>query len=165
MKLNFGMCRAGLVLAILAIASSASAYDWKNYPGSVCQPACNGNGAFCGYQPYDFLTSGGVEMTNRGSGILSVTCPILRDSVTETRGLADLAISVHGKVACWAYSTGFNDVIIDSYGPVSYNGTGFATLNFGSNLSSGVDYGSYNVYCNIYAGAAIGRVAYAEYDE
>jgi hypothetical protein len=99
-------------LALLSLASPGYTFDYKTYPGSLCQPSS-------GIEAVDFIRGPGFIYNTNVQQPRFVTCPIIRDRVphegqTGERTQLDIGIWFNGSgitgqpAECRFYSLGAN---------------------------------------------------------
>jgi len=154
-----------LVAAGAVLTTSASAYDWKVMAGAACLPTSPSSA------PSYVKSSLGVLSSTATFGTATFVCPVIRDSVRGTSGLADIHVTVTdtggGQAACNATSAdgSTGNLVATSLGATS--GTTFSggakLLNL--SVSGSVDYGFYNINCNLDPSTGIITYGWAEFDE
>ncbi len=149
---------AAVVLAVSAVAGSATATDAKVIPGANCFEEGTGSGSAW----YRTLTG----YNSASSGTVSVICPLLRDDTQNTNGLAGLQMRVFAlrgfpsTISCTAYSmrpTSTSEVrsVVRS---AALSGNTIATLDWGTSMNLSVVDGYYLLNCTFPAGSGVASI-------
>jgi len=158
--------RIGVVAATVLVVSTALAWDRKMMAGGACFPTIvNANGTT---SPY-IVDAAGI-LQNTGTSFANFTCPLVRDSVTNSNGLVGLTVTVSdtsstSQVACTISSTDYLGNVVYSNTNTSGNvfNSGFFQINLSLPVSQG--YGAYYLACNVAPNQKIISYAWTEVDE
>jgi hypothetical protein len=146
------------LLAALVVgggAGRALAADGKVVSPSACHPAGT---------TITGLTYGAGHVTNSSTGNIDIVCPIVRDTVSNGNGLADVEVAVTdstGTLSC-------DLIAVDRAGnllkivPKATPGTGPQLIDFGAALNTSANKGHFAVICHTPAGGRIHSVYYEE---
>lgn len=150
MKLKAIAVSFGAFTCIAMANAPAFAVDGKVHPGSMCQPS--------DYSDASGLSTGGGFMKNIGSVAKFVTCPVIRDNVTNTNGISRAKMVVYNSQSgsttyCYLYSRSPSGGYIESEYSGVWTGVGHYTWNM--DLDSSADRGLYYFSCYLSPGARV----------